>query len=54
LVPYPHPLIAPPVSFLGLPKYENPDVKANKSDFIDTEAIAKAVKRPTMRSMDKL
>jgi hypothetical protein len=50
LVPYPHPLLAPPVSLLGLPKYENPYVKTNKSDFIDAEAE----KRPTMRSMDKL
>jgi len=51
---YPHPLIVPPVSFLGLPKYENPYVKTNKSDFIDAEAIAEAVKRPIMRSMDEL
>jgi hypothetical protein len=49
-VPYPHPLIAPPVSFLGIPKYENPHVNTNKSDFIDAEAV----KKPTMRSMKKL
>ena len=31
-------------------QYVKPYVKTNKSDFIDAEAIAEAVARPTMRS----
>jgi len=32
-----------------LPKYVRPFVKSNKNDYIDAEAIAEAVQRPTMR-----
>ena len=31
------------------PQYVRPFVKSNKNDFIDAEAIAEAVQRPTMR-----
>jgi len=30
-------------------QYIKPDVRTNKSDYIDAEAIAEAVARPTMR-----
>ena len=34
-------------------KFVRPFLKSNKNDYLDAEAIAEAVQRPTMRLMDQ-